>query len=326
MKRIGDPIPLASHLATISDSLRLRMLRLLEREELAVGEMAKIVQLPQSTVSRHLKALAEGGWLSRRSEGTATLYSVVLDDLEASHRSIWLTVREAIDEEHSLELEADLRRLSHVLSERRTDSRSFFGRVAAEWQSVRASLFGDAFTAPGLLALLDPDWIVADLGCGSGDAARQLAPHVKRVVAIDQSEAMLETASAVLGGHENVDLLCADLDAIPLEDASVDAAVMSLVLHHVERPSELLKEAARILRSSGGGGTLIVIDMLAHDRDEYRRTMGHAHLGFEQTEMSEMLRAAGLTSVRIHELPTPTEARGPGLFVASARLTSDRDS
>lgn len=321
MKRSTDSIPLASSLSTLSDALRLRMLRVLEREELAVGEVAKIVQLPQSTVSRHLKTLAEGGWLSRRSEGTATLYRVVLDDLDTPMRSLWVTVRDSINEQPSLELEADLRRLGHVVQARRTDSRAFFGRVAAEWQSVRESLFGHSFTAPGLLALLDPDWVVADLGCGSGDAARHLAPHVKSVLAVDQSEAMLETAAGLLGSHSNVELLCGDLEAVPLPDRSVDAAVVSLVLHHVENPQAVLAEAARVLRTSNNGGTLVVIDMLAHDRDEYRRTMGHVHLGFDPATIEQMLTEAGFARTRVHELPTQTDTRGPGLFVASARVS-----
>ncbi|MEO1717025.1 MAG: metalloregulator ArsR/SmtB family transcription factor [Planctomycetota bacterium] len=320
MKRSIDSIPLASSLSTLSDPLRLRMLRVLEREELAVGEVAKIVQLPQSTVSRHLKTLADGGWLSRRSEGTATLYRVVLDDLEVAMRSLWVTVRDSINEQSSLELDADLRRLGHVVEARRTDSRSFFGRVAAEWQSMRASLFGHSFTAPGLLALLDPDWVVADLGCGSGDAARHLAPHVKSVLAVDQSEAMLETAAAVLGSHANIELICGDLEAVPLADRSVDAAVISLVLHHVENPQAVLAEAARVLRTTHNGGTLVIIDMLAHDRDEYRRTMGHVHLGFDPITIERMLVEAGFVRTRVHELPTQTDTRGPGLFVASARI------
>lgn len=320
MKRLGETIPLASSLSTLSDTLRLRMLRVLEREELAVGEVAKIMQLPQSTVSRHLKTLAEGGWLSRRSEGTATLYRVVLDDLDAAMRSLWITVRESINETPSLELDADLRRLGHVIEARRTDSRAFFGRVAAEWQSMRESLFGHGFTAPGLLALLDPTWTVADLGCGAGDASRQLAPHVERLVAVDQSEAMLETASGVLAAYPNVELKCGDLESVPLPDASVDAAVMSLVLHHVENPGAVLAEAARVLRAQHGGGRLVVIDMLAHDRDEYRRTMGHVHLGFDRAAIESMLTDAGFVRTRVHELPTQTDTRGPGLFVASARI------
>ncbi|MEL6498084.1 MAG: metalloregulator ArsR/SmtB family transcription factor [Planctomycetota bacterium] len=320
MKRTTETIPLASSLSTLSDTLRLRMLRVLEREELAVGEVAKIVQLPQSTVSRHLKTLADGGWLSRRSEGTATLYRVLLDDLDAGMRGLWITVRDAINREPSLELEADLRRLARVVEARRTDSRAFFGRVAAEWQSMRASLFGHSFTAPGLLALVDPSWVVADLGCGSGDATRHLAPHVKSVLAVDQSEAMLETAEGLLATLGNVEFICGDLEAVPLPESSADAAVISLVLHHVAAPAAVLTEAARILRPDRGGGRVVVIDMLAHDREEYRRTMGHVHLGFDPETIDALLRESGFVGTHVHELPTQTDSRGPGLFVASARV------
>ena len=103
-------------------------------------------------------------------------------------------------------------------------------------------------------------------------------------------------------------------------DATRDDAVLSLVVHHIENPSAVLNEAAKILRPDRGGGVLLVIDMLAHDREEYRRTMGHRHLGFAPDQITTLMNEAGLRGVRVHELPTSTESRGPGLFVASGRI------
>jgi ArsR family transcriptional regulator len=172
-----------SRLAVLSEPDRLRALRVLEAEELSVGELANTLQLPQSTVSRHLKLLMDGGWLMRRSVGTATLYRLILDDMSLDARELWLVVRKQMGD--TAELREDQRRLAGVIAERKVDSQAFFGRVVGEWDELRARLFGTDFTLRAMLALLPPEWAVADLGCGTGNAAELLAPNVERVVAVD---------------------------------------------------------------------------------------------------------------------------------------------
>ncbi|MCH8066054.1 MAG: winged helix-turn-helix transcriptional regulator [Chloroflexi bacterium] len=152
MKRSPVTNLITDRLAALSEMLRLRICRLLERQELSVGEIARVVQLPQSTVSRHLKVLSSAGWLDRRAEGTATMYRLVLDDLEPEARVLWLAVRDQLGGD--VQVEDDSRRVEAVVAERRTDSVSFFGRIAGEWDDVRAELFGDEFTTRALLALL----------------------------------------------------------------------------------------------------------------------------------------------------------------------------
>jgi ArsR family transcriptional regulator len=319
MKNAPPIQPVSMALSALAEPVRLRMLRVLEIEELSVGEVAKIVQLPQSTVSRHLKMLSDVSLVVKRSVGTATLYSLLLDDLPDELRPLWLAIREQL--RGSGDFEDDARRLKLVLTERRLDSKDYFGRIAGDWHEIRHALFGQGFTAPALLALVDPKWTIADLGCGSGDVSRLLAPHVERVIAVDQNEAMLKAARARLSETPNVDFLASDLEALTeAGDWKVDAAVLSLVVHHIENPSAVLNEAAKILRPDRGGGVLLVIDMLAHDREEYRRTMGHRHLGFAPDQITTLMNEAGLRGVRVHELPTSTESRGPGLFVASGRI------
>ncbi|PHQ80091.1 MAG: ArsR family transcriptional regulator [Phycisphaera sp.] len=310
--------PVSQVLLALAEPVRLRMLRLLELEELSVGEVAKVVQLPQSTVSRHLKTLSEVRLIAKRAVGTATLYRLLLDDLSPEFRALWIAVRDQLHRED--DHDDDIRRLKLIITERKIDSKDFFGRVAGDWNEIRHSLFGEGFTAPALLAMVNPKWTVADLGCGSGDVTRLLMPHVARVIAIDQSEAMLDAARARLDDSESVDFVSCDLENLSLADRSVDIAVLSLVVHHIDDPSRVIKEAYRILRVGNGGGVLLMIDMLAHDREEYRRTMGHRHLGFTRDEISEHMDRAGFGSTRIHELPTSTDSRGPGLFVASARI------
>lgn len=315
MKTRLSSVGVAEQLAVLSEPVRLRVLRVLESHELSVGEVSKVVQLPQSTVSRHLKLLADAGWLDRRSEGPATLYRLVLDDLPPAARSIWVPVREQIS--NGSETAEDLRRVAAVLAERRTDSQSFFGRVAGEWDAMRNELFGASFSASALLGLIPSNWVIADLGCGTGNAAELLAPVVKQVIAVDQSDAMLVAARQRLAPFKNVEFVRGDLEKIPLANASVDVAAMMLVLHHITEPDAAIAEARRIIRP---GGALVLLDMVAHDRADYRQTMGHKHLGFARPNVEGMLSAAGFKEINHRELPRDTSARGPGLFAAIGRV------
>jgi len=312
MKRATPTATLTDRLAALSEGLRLRICRVLERQELSVGEVAKVVQLPQSTVSRHLKVLAEADWVQKRAEGTATMYRLALDDLPNEARAIWGPIREQIEADRKTA--EDVRRLEAVLAERRTDSLSFFGRVGGEWDSVRAELFGRHFTAPALLAAWPREWVVADVGCGTGNAAELLAPFVKEVVAVDQSATMLDAAKQRLKGVKNVRFVQGPVEAVPLGAASVDAAVCVLVLHHVAEPVEALRELRRVLKP---GGTGLIVDMLEHDRDLYKHTMGHAHLGFSMKKFERLMQEAGFVRTRVVPLTADPDARGPGLFVAT---------
>ncbi len=302
------------------------MLRVLEGAELSVGELAQVFQSPQSTISRHLKVLADAGWIARRSEGTATFYRMVMDDLTQPTRQLWLTIREQAAGVEKSEHAEDMRRVSAVLDERRTDSQAYFGRVAGEWDAVRQELFGTRFTGHALLELLAGPWVVADLGCGTGNIAEVLAPIVKRVIAVDQSGPMLEAAKRRLAGVKNVEFVMSELSSLPLESGGVDIAAFGLVLHHVAAPEQPLREAARILKRGEGGvpGRVLVLDMLRHDRSEYRHLMGHQHLGFSRDQVESLFDQAGLEPMSFRELPIDPDARGPGLFVATARASGTR--
>ncbi len=300
---------LTERLALLSEMTRLRLLRLLEIEELGVGELASVLQLPQSTVSRHLKSLLEGGWIVRRSEGTASMYRLVTESLGEDAKELWQVARRQLGA--PAQVRQDEHRLRQILSKRETDTIAYFGRVGGEWDAIRGELFGTSFVQDALLCLLPPNWIVADLGCGTGDIAARLAPLAHSVHLVDLSKAMLAAARKRLAAHKNISLHHGDLTHLPLDDASVDAAVISLVLHHVSQPSSAIREAARILKP---GGRLLVIDMLEHDREQYRQTMGHKWLGFRPVEMAEWFAAAGLDDGRTIPLPPDPQAKGPDLF------------
>lgn len=327
MKRSAAAIPLTDRLAAFSELLRLRICRLLDREELAVGELGKVLQAPQSSVSRHLNTLAKIGLLERRADGAATCYRIDPERAEPEALRLWSAVRAELEEaeDSGALLAADDRRLAAVLAERRTDSLTFFGRVAGEWDRVRVELFGRQFALESLPALLPPEWVVADLGCGTGVTAELLAPYVREVICVDQSTPMLEAARKRLAGVANVAFVQGALEALPLESGSVDAALCLLVLHHVDDPAAGVREVRRVLKGGAGGrgprsraGRLLIVDMVEHDRHEYRSTMGHRHLGFAPQRVEAMCRAAGFARVRITMLRSDPDAKGPGLFAAVA--------
>lgn len=300
-----------SWLGTLGDLARLRMLRVLEREELGVGELARALQLPQSTVSRHLKPLFEQGWVVKRSEGTQSLYRLLPAQLPGDMQALWKLSIEHLGD--SPTYEEDDTRLAEVIASRRVDSRTFFGRIGGDWDDLRRQLFGEAFGADALLALLPPRATVADLGCGTGDAAERLAHYVGRVIAIDREPSMLEAARRRLSRHANIEFRQGDLMAPPLKAGEVDLAVLMLVLHHIDDPGRVLSGAARSLAQ---GGRLLVVDMVQHDRTSYQHTMGHRHLGFSEAALRQMASEAGLSLARYTRLRPDTEGKGPGLFAA----------
>jgi ArsR family transcriptional regulator len=309
-ERASQP-PLVSWLHTLGDMGRLRILRLLDHEELSVGEMARALQLPQSTVSRHLKVLLDGRWVARRVERTASYYRLTPQTLPETAAQLWALTRSGLGTGPTFR--EDDHRLREILAQRSTDSRDFFGRVGGEWDALRQELFGAVSTAESLLHVMDPGWVVADLGCGTGNAVRLVAPLVRQVIAVDREPAMLDAAGRRLAGAENVRFVEGDLLDLPLEDGMVDAALILLVLHHLPEPQLAVVEAARIVRR---GGVLLIVDMVSHDRESYRNTMGHVHLGFDEAQIAGWARASGLSLQCCRRLRADPDAKGPGLFVA----------
>ncbi|HEX6322310.1 MAG TPA: metalloregulator ArsR/SmtB family transcription factor [Vicinamibacterales bacterium] len=299
-------------LGALSDQTRSRMLLVLERRELTVGELADVLQLPQSTVSRHLKVLSDTGWVGSRRDGTSRFYS--FDTSTGPLETVWALARDQVADRPGAA--QDQRRLTSVLARRAARSQTFFASSASQWDRLREELFGHDFFLQGLLALADDRWTVGDLGCGTGIVSTALAPFVSRVIAVDASDEMLAAARARLGDAANVELRTGALEALPIEPASLDAATMMLVLHHVPDPAAVLAEARRALKP---GGRLLIIDMLPHDREEYRQQMGHVWLGFGAEQMARLLEAAGFEGARVHTLPADPASRGPSLFVATAR-------
>src|SRR5688500_6528658 len=309
------PSPLLDALGALSDQTRCRMLLVLERRELTVGELADVLQLPQSTVSRHLKVLADTGWIGSRRDGTSRFY--LFDPAGASGLdTVWALARAQVAERPGAA--QDQQRLKSALARRAARSQTFFASAASHWDRLREELFGQDFFLQGLLGLADDRWTVGDLGCGTGIVSGALAPFVSRVIAVDASEEMQAAARTRLAEAPNVDLRTGGLESLPMSDASLDAATMMLVLHHVPDPAAALAEARRALKP---GGRLLIVDMLPHEREEYKQQMGHVWLGFSAEQITRLMEGSGFEGIRVHTLAPTSGARGPALVVATGRRT-----
>ena len=304
-------VAILEHMTALADPIRCRMLLLLEKHELTVSELCAVLQMPQSSVSRHLKTLADDDWVASRRDGTSRFYSMPVDELDSGAKRLWPLIREQVAATSGAR--QDDRRLRGVLTRRRAKSQEFFATAAGGWDHLREDLFGDSFFLWAVLGLIDPSLVVGDLGCGTGQLTDTVAPYVKQVIAVDSSADMLDAARARVGSARNVDLRQGDLENLPIAPGELDAAMMSLVLHYAPSPAKALGEVARVLRP---GGRVLVVDMLPHEREEYQQQMGHVWLGFSDKQITRFLTGAGFSDVRVRALPADPDAKGPALFAA----------
>ena len=305
-------LPLLDSFSALADATRCRMLWLLEQHELTVSELCSVLQLPQSTVSRHLKTLADAGWATSRRDGTSRYYALTAGSAGEARNQIWALTRAQLAGRPGIE--QDARRLARVLAGRSRTSQAFFASVAGEWDHLREDLFGGQFSLQALVGLLPDDWVVGDLGCGTGPLLPLLSSSVRQVIGVDGSDEMLAAARGRTGHLSNVDLRLGALEALPIEDEALDAAVMMLVLHHLPSPAVALTEASRVLEP---GGRLLIVDMAPHEHEEYRQQMGHVWLGFGEEQLRRLCDLSGLELRRMTELLPLTDAKGPTLFAAT---------
>ena len=311
------PKALFSSLESLSDPTRLRLLRLLEGHELGVAALCEILQLPQSTVSRHLKVLGDLGFVAGRASGTNRLYRGARLDKDSPSRRLWLLARDQTDEWATAR--QDALRLERRLQVKRPAAQAFFAGASGQWDRLREEAYGRSLNQTALLALLPSPWTVADLGCGTGALALALAPNVRRVIGVDQSAAMLKAARVRTAGCDNVELRRGSLEAVPVHGASCDAALLVLALSYVREPGRVLAEMARILRP---GGRAVVLDLLRHDREDFQRAMGQEIPGFEADDLATMMKDAGLRDPSCRPLGPEPAAQGPALILATAARAS----
>lgn len=316
-------------LRTLADPMRCRIIRLLEHAAgpgLRVGELAQALKLPQSTVSRHIKNLVEAGAVDGRRDGTSMFYRLAPLAGPSAIRQLRTLARDYLA--HDEQVQADEERLLRVLQQRQRQNPDFFNASAPEWDTIRTQWFGESFHLEAMLAALDPNWIVGDLGAGTGTMAALLAPHVRQVIAVEPSPAMLRAAKSRIKTLEmqNVMLVSGRLESLPPEVQALDMALVSLVLHHVEDIRGALGDIFRVLKP---GGFLLIVDLMPHEVEMFKEKMGHRWMGFAPGQMMEMLSQSGFINIRRHTLAArKTRSRQdrtavPDLFVMRASRPLD---
>lgn len=311
---MARPAVVFDRLGTLADPTRGRILLLLEGTELTVGELCSVLQLPQSTVSRHLKILSDEGWIAARDSGASRFYTMRPSRLDHAAKRLWQVVREQMAS--TTAVQQDARRRASVLSARRVKMHTFFTGAAPKWDDMRAQLIGTRTDLLALLDLLDESWTVGDLGCGTGHISEALAPVVRRVIAVDESGAMLAAAKKRLDGFENVDVRNGSLESLPIEDGELDVALLFMVTHFLLEPVKVLSEARRVLSPRG---RVVVMDLTAHEREEYSLQMGHVWQGIAEEQIRSWVSEAGLIIARYRVLPVDPRAKGPAVFTMVAR-------
>lgn len=276
-------------LKVLGDPTRIRILRLLDKEELAVAELQEILAAGQSTVSSHLAQLRQAGLVEDRKAGKSVRYSL----RRAAPKTLLKAVEEAARELD--EVRRDEEALAVVLEKRREKTRAFFDELAGKFG--RHYLPGRSWKAmaEALLALLPPV-VAADLGAGEGAVAFLLARRAKKVYAVDSSPQMVEYGRRLAAerGVRNVEYRLGDLESLPLKEASVDVAFFSQSLHHAQHPQQALAEAFRILRQNGRA---VILDLARHHHEEARELYADEWLGFTEAEMRRFLREAGFREI-----------------------------
>ncbi len=280
-------------LRALSDATRLRIISLLGRDELSVHELQEITRMGQSRISTHLGLLQEAGLVTSRREGKRTFYKLQHED-EGSREFIQLAERGAKDlPEHN----SDTINLKRILARRSEQAQVYFNQVAGRFD--RSYGPGRSWQAFGhLLLRLLPPLVIADLGSGEGLLSELLARRAKKVIAVDNSEKMVNFGAnkAKKNGLKNLEFRLGELENPPIEPHSVDMVVLSQALHHAADPLIAIQSAHRILRP---GGQLWILDLLKHNFEQAHELYGDRWLGFAESDMHRWLEAAGFKKIEI---------------------------
>jgi ArsR family transcriptional regulator len=281
-----------------ADPNRLRLLLLLEREELSVAELQEILGKGQSQVSTNLALLKSAGLVDDRRTGKNSFYR-----LKAPARLMEM-LREAVREVP--ETEQDSQALRHVLRKRQDSMRRYFDELAGKFGRQYVPGRSWKGIAEALLKLMPP-MVIADLGAGEGTISQLMAQRAKRVIAIDNSEKMVEFGSELARKHNiaNLEYRLGDLEDVPIRGGTVDLAFLSQALHHASHPERAIAEARRILKP---GGRIAVLDLNRHHFEEAREMYADLWLGFTELEIERYLKDAGFKNVETAVVHRETEA------------------
>ena len=284
----------------LGDEGRLRLLRLVAREELSVAELQDILGMGQSRISMQLAQLKQAGLVEVRRAGQKSLYSLV--------PSVDHTIRQLLQQSAAelAETAQDDRALELILRKRKDRIRSYFDELAGRFGRNYVPGRSWKGLAEMLLKLMPPQ-VIADLGAGEGTLSLLLAQRAKRVIAVDSSEKMVEYGADVArrNGVANLEYRVGDLEELPIADAEVDISLFHQSLHHALHPATAVAEAVRILKP---GGRLVVMDLLKHRFEEAREMYADVWLGFSEVEIVDLLTGSGLTGVEVAAVHREEEA------------------
>ncbi|WP_420142919.1 ArsR/SmtB family transcription factor [Sphingomonas sp.] len=275
----------------LADPTRLRIVALLRRMELSVGELAQVLGQSQPRVSRHVRILTDVGLCGRRREGSWVFLRLGPSASPALFTAIdgW---RDSAAEKWEL---ADAARLEAVRADRAAAAEAYFNAHAADWDAIRSLHVAEEQVEAAIAHLLanHPIGRLVDIGTGTGRMLELLGSDADSAIGIDRSPEMLRFARARMAaaGIAGADLRQGDMYALPLDGESADTVVLHLVLHYAEAPAAAVREAARLIAP---GGRLLIVDFAAHEREELREREGHARLGFDDEQMAGWFVAAGL--------------------------------
>ncbi len=281
-------------LKTLGDPTRLRLIAILNQNELSVNEIQEITHLGQSRISTHLRLLQEVGVLNSRRDGKKTFYYWNEPVCAERRNFMQLALRAAKELE---DYQSDLVNLKRVLALRKNKEQLFFNQVAGRFGRVYGP--GRSWQAFGhLLLRILPPITVADLGSGEGLISELLAKRCKKVIAVDNSEKIVEFGKekAIKNGIKNLEFRLGDLQDPPIESESVDVAILSQALHHAQDPQKALNSAYKILKS---GGSVMILDLRKHSFDKARDMFGDLWTGFAEHELHSWLESAGFKNIEI---------------------------
>ncbi len=274
-------------LKTISDPTRIRILELLRQEELSVLELQDILQMGQSRISTQLSKLKEVQLVDDRRQGKNNLYCAIIpEDLAPLLQQAATEISEK-DNDHKA--------LLHILKKRKDQARAYFDDLAGKFGRQYVPGRSWKALAEALLKILNYE-VVADLGAGEGTLSQLLAQRAKQVIAVDNSEKMVEFGTSLAKAHglPNLEYRLGDISKPPIENQSVDLAIFSQALHHAEKPQLALQEAHRILKP---GGTLVILDLAQHQFEQARELYHDLWLGFSEVKLTEFLEYAGFSNI-----------------------------
>lgn len=283
-------------LRLLGDATRVRALLLLESEELSVAELQEILAKGQSQISTHLAQLKQAGLLEDRRTGKHIFYRLKTPrGAEGKTVAQLMTVlRQSAPE--IPEAEHDQAALKLVVAKRRDRTRAYFDSLAGKLG--RQYVPGRSWEGLAhILLRLMPPLVIADLGAGEGTLSQLLALHAKRVIAVDNSEKMIEYGAKLARTQRlrNLEFRLGDLESIPIADGEVDVAFFSQSLHHAMHPEKAIAEARRILKP---GGRIAILDLVRHQFEEAREMYADIWLGFTEYELQNFLKKAGFRNVQ----------------------------